>query len=196
MRASVIANRDYRIAKIDDRLYGAFLEHLGRAIYTGIYEPDHKSADANGMRKDVIDLVRELKVPIVRYPGGNFVSAYNWEDGVGPRENRPTRLDLAWHTSESNQVGVHEFAEWCKSANTEMMLAINLGSRGLDHARNFVEYVNGPTGSAWGDLRKSHGRAEPFGVKHWCLGNEMDGPWQVGHKTADEFTSVHVILPC
>src|SRR5271169_1542076 len=187
MRASVIANRDYRIATIDHRLYGAFLEHLGRAIYTGIYEPDHKSADADGMRGDVADLVRALKVPIVRYPGGNFVSAYNWEDGVGPREQRPTRLDLAWHTSESNQVGVHEFAEWCKSANTEMMLAINLGSRGLDHARNFVEYVNGPAGSAWGDLRKSHGRAEPFGVKHWCLGNEMDGPWQVGHKTADEY---------
>ena len=187
MRASVIANRDYRIAKIDDRLYGAFLEHLGRAIYTGIYEPSHPSADANGMRKDVIELVRELKVPIVRYPGGNFVSAYNWEDGVGPREDRPTRLDLAWHTSESNAVGVHEFAQWCESARTEMMLAINLGSRGLDQARNFVEYVNGPTGSAWGDLRKSHGRAEPFGVKHWCLGNEMDGPWQVGHKTADEY---------
>ena len=116
MRASVIANRDYRIAKIDDRLYGAFLEHLGRAIYTGIYEPGHPSADANGMRKDVIELVRELKVPIVRYPGGNFVSAYNWEDGIGPREDRPTRLDLAWHTSESNAVGVHEFAQWCESA--------------------------------------------------------------------------------
>ena len=139
------------------------------------------------MRKDVIGLIRELKVPIVRYPGGNFVSAYNWEDGVGPREKRPTRLDLAWHTSESNQVGMHEFAQWCQSVGTEMMLAINLGSRGLDHARNFVEYVNGPMGSAWGDLRKSHGRAEPFGVKHWCLGNEMDGPWQVGHKTADEY---------
>ena len=120
----------------------------------------------------------------MRYPGGNFVSAYNWEDGVGPREKRPTRLDLAWHTSESNAVGVHEFAAWCDSAGTEMMLAINLGSRGLDEARNFVEYVNGPTGSYWGDLRKANGRAEPFGVKHWCLGNEMDGPWQVGHKTA------------
>ena len=163
MRASVTANRDYGIAKIDDRLYGAFLEHLGRAIYTGVYEPGHPQADANGMRKDVIGLVRELKVPIVRYPGGNFVSAYNWEDGVGPREKRPTRLDLAWHTSESNAVGVHEFAQWCEAAGTEMMLAINLGSRGLDQARNFVEYVNGPTGSAWGDLRKKHGRAEPFG---------------------------------
>ena len=187
MKASVTANRDYPIAAIDDRLYGAFLEHLGRAVYTGIYEPGHPTADANGMRRDVIDLVRELDVPIVRYPGGNFVSAYNWEDGVGPREKRPTRLDLAWHTSESNAVGVHEFAEWCEAVGTEMMLAINLGSRGLDEARNFVEYVNGPTGNYWGDLRKANGRAEPFGVKYWCLGNEMDGPWQVGHKTAHEY---------
>ena len=187
MKASVTAHREYTISKIDDRVYGAFLEHLGRAIYTGIYEPDHPSADANGMRGDVAELVRDLKVPIVRYPGGNFVSAYNWEDGVGPREQRPTRLDLAWHTSDSNAVGVHEFADWCRSVDAEMMLAINLGSRGLDEARKFVEYVNGPTGSYWGDLRKMNGRAQPFGVKHWCLGNEMDGPWQIGHKTAHEY---------
>ena len=187
MKATATAHRDYSIATIDDRLYGAFLEHLGRAVYTGIYEPGHPTADANGMRRDVIDLVRELDVPIVRYPGGNFVSAYNWEDGVGPREKRPTRLDLAWHTSESNAVGVHEFAQWCEAANTEMMLAINLGSRGLDEARNFVEYVNGPTGSYWGDKRKANGRSEPFGVRHWCLGNEMDGPWQIGHKTPHEY---------
>ena len=187
MKASVTAHRDYRISTIDDRIYGAFLEHLGRAIYTGIYEPGHSTADASGMRGDVAALVRDLKIPVVRYPGGNFVSAYNWEDGIGPRETRPTRLDLAWHTSKSNAVGVHEFADWCRTVDTQMMLAINLGSRGLDEARNFVEYVNGPTGSHWGDLRKKNGRAEPFGVKHWCLGNEMDGPWQVGHKTAHEY---------
>jgi len=187
MKATVTAHRDYRIATIDDRIYGAFLEHLGRAIYGGIYEPGHPTANADGMRGDVIDLVKALNIPIVRYPGGNFVSAYNWEDGVGPRDKRPTRLDLAWHTSDSNAVGVHEFADWCASVGSEMMLAINLGSRGLDEARNLVEYVNGPTGSHWGDLRKANGRAEPFGVKHWCLGNEMDGPWQVGHKTAVEY---------
>jgi alpha-N-arabinofuranosidase len=135
----------------------------------------------------VVQLVRDLNIPMVRYPGGNFVSAYNWEDGIGPKEKRPTRLDLAWHTSESNHVGIHEFAAWCDTVGTEMMLAINLGSRGLDEARNFVEYVNGPTGSYWGDLRKSNGRTEPWDVKLWCLGNEMDGPWQVGHKTADEY---------
>ena len=187
MKASVTAHRDYRIAKIDDRAVRRFLEHLGRAIYSGIYEPDHPTPTPTECAATSIDLVRELKVPIVRYPGGNFVSAYNWEDGVGPREKRPTRLDLAWHTSESNAVGVHEFAEWCDAVGAEMMLAINLGSRGLDEARNFVEYVNGPTGSYWGDLRKANGRAEPFGVRHWCLGNEMDGPWQVGHKTAHEY---------
>ncbi|MEP7239350.1 MAG: alpha-N-arabinofuranosidase [Devosia sp.] len=187
MRATVTAHKDYTISAIDDRLYGAFLEHLGRAIYTGIYEPGHPTADANGMRGDVAGLVRDLNVPMVRYPGGNFVSAYNWEDGIGPRASRPTRLDLAWHTSEDNAVGVHEFADWCKTVGTEMMLAINLGSRGLDHARNYVEYVNGPTGSYWGDLRKKNGQADPWNVNLWCLGNEMDGPWQVGHKTADEY---------
>ena len=187
MKAAVTAHKDYTISTIDDRIYSAFLEHLGRAIYTGIYEPGHPTADRNGMRGDVADLVRDLKIPFVRYPGGNFVSAYNWEDGVGPRENRPTRLDLAWHTSDNNAVGVHEFSDWCDTVGTQMMLAINLGSRGLDEARNFVEYVNGPLGSYWGDLRKSHGRADPFNCRLWCLGNEMDGPWQVGHKTADEY---------
>ena len=187
MRATVTAHKDYTIAKIDDRVYGAFLEHLGRAIYTGIYEPGHKTADKNGMRGDVAKLVRDINIPCVRYPGGNFVSAYNWEDGIGPRDQRPTRLDLAWHTSESNAVGIHEFADWCDTVGTQMMLAINLGSRGLDQARNFVEYVNGPTGSYWGDLRKKNGRKDPWDVKLWCLGNEMDGPWQVGHKTAEEY---------
>ena len=187
MRATITAHKDFTIAEIDNRLYGAFLEHLGRAIYTGIYEPGHPTADANGMRGDVIDMVKELNVPIVRYPGGNFVSAYNWEDGVGPKDQRPTRLDLAWHTSESNEVGIHEFADWADSVGTEMMLALNLGSRGLDEARSFVEYVNHPGGSYWSDLRKKNGRAEPWNVKLWALGNEMDGPWQVGHKSAAEY---------
>ncbi|EPX87763.1 Alpha-L-arabinofuranosidase [Rubellimicrobium thermophilum DSM 16684] len=187
MKATVTAHRDFTIAAIDERIYSAFLEHLGRAVYTGIHEPDHPTADANGMRGDVAELVRELDIPFVRYPGGNFVSAYNWEDGIGPVEQRPVRLDLAWHTSESNRVGIHEFMAWCDTVNTRPMLAINLGSRGLDQARNFVEYVNGPLGSYWGDLRKKNGRAEPWNCRLWCLGNEMDGPWQIGHKTAEEY---------
>ena len=187
MKAQVTAHKNFTIAKIDERIYSAFLEHLGRAIYTGIYEPGHPTADENGMRGDVAELVRDLKIPFVRYPGGNFVSAYNWEDGIGPKDQRPVRLDLAWHTSDANQVGVHEFSQWCDTVGTQMMLAINLGSRGLDEARNFVEYVNGPVGSHWGDLRAKNGRTEPFDCRLWCLGNEMDGPWQVGHKTADEY---------
>ena len=187
MRARVTAHKDYIISKIDPRLYGSFVEHLGRAVYTGIYEPDHPTADEDGFRQDVIDLVRELDVPVVRYPGGNFVSAYNWEDGIGPRDQRPVRLDLAWHTSESNQIGIHEFADWAAKTETEMMLAVNLGSRGLDEARAFLEYVNHPGGSYWSDLRRKNGREEPWNVKLWCLGNEMDGPWQIGQKTAAEY---------
>ncbi len=187
MKAKVTAHAAYTVADIDRRLYGSFLEHLGRAVYTGIYEPDHPTADTSGMRQDVMDLVRALDTPVCRYPGGNFVSAYNWEDGIGPQENRPRRLDLAWRTTESNRVGIHEFADWAEKANTEMMLAINLGSRGLDEARNFVEYVNHPGGSAWSDLRAKNGRKEPWNCRLWCLGNEMDGPWQVGHKTAAEY---------
>jgi alpha-L-arabinofuranosidase len=187
VKARVTAHRDYTISRIDDRLYGAFLEHLGRAIYTGIYEPDHPTADENGFRGDVLELVRDLNMPVVRYPGGNFVSAYNWEDGIGAREDRPVRLDLAWHTSESNHVGIHEFADWCDAARTKMMLAVNLGSRGLDAARNFLEYCNHPGGSYWSDLRAKNGRKDPWDVKLWCLGNEMDGPWQIGHKDAHEY---------
>ena len=187
MKATVTAHSKFTISKIDDRVYGAFLEHLGRAVYTGIYEPGHATADENGMRGDVASLVKDLDIPMVRYPGGNFVSAYNWEDGIGPKEDRPVRLDLAWHTSDSNQVGIHEFADWCETVGTEMMLAVNLGSRDLDAARNFVEYVNHPGGSYWSDLRIANGRAEPWNTKLWCLGNEMDGPWQVGHKSAEEY---------
>ncbi|MCV9997090.1 alpha-N-arabinofuranosidase [Pararhizobium sp. YC-54] len=187
MRAVGTVHSGYVIGTIDPRLYGSFVEHLGRAVYSGIYEPEHPTADKNGMRQDVIDLVREADVPIVRYPGGNFVSAYNWEDGIGPREQRPVRLDLAWHSSESNHVGIHEFADWAQAANTDMMLAVNLGSRGLDSARAFLEYVNHPGGSYWSDLRRKNGREEPWNVKMWCLGNEMDGPWQIGQKTAEEY---------
>jgi alpha-N-arabinofuranosidase len=187
MRARVTASAAYTVADIDKRLYGSFLEHLGRAVYTGIYEPGHPQADAEGMRKDVIELVRALDTPVCRYPGGNFVSAYNWEDGIGPKADRPKRLDLAWRTTEANQVGIHEFADWAAKAGTEMMLAVNLGSRGLDEARAFVEYVNHPGGSYWSDLRARNGRKDPWNCRLWCLGNEMDGPWQVGHKTAAEY---------
>lgn len=187
MRVSAAIHRAFEISEIDDRLYAAFIEHMGRAIYSGIYEPGHPETDANGFRRDVARLVRDLKIPAIRYPGGNFVSAYNWEDGIGPREDRPTRLDLAWRSKESNQVGINEFATWANELGIDMMLAVNLGSRGIPDARNFAEYVNHPSGTYWSDLRRSHGVEQPYNVRMWCLGNEMDGPWQIGHKKAGEY---------
>ncbi len=186
-RASLILDKDYEIGKVDPRIYGSFIEHLGRAVYGGIYEPGHKSADELGFREDVLELVKELDVPIIRYPGGNFVSAFNWEDSVGPRDQRPKRLDLAWYTTETNEVGMHEFSDWLTKANSSMMYAINLGTRGVDDARNVVEYANHLEGSYYSDLRIKNGAKDPFGIKVWCLGNEMDGEWQMGHKTARDY---------
>ncbi|HEX2998676.1 MAG TPA: alpha-N-arabinofuranosidase [Armatimonadota bacterium] len=188
--ARVILDKEYRIGAIDPRLYGGFADHIGRHIYGGRYEPGHPMADAEGFRGDVMELVRELNMPVMRYPGGNFVSGYRWEDGVGPRGQRPRRLDLAWNSTETNQFGTNEFMDWCRKVNTKPMLAVNLGTRGPDAARNLVEYCNHPSGSYWSDLRRAHGYEKPHGVKLWCLGNEMDGPWQMGHKTATEYGRV------
>ncbi len=185
--AAVSVRLGNEISKIDDRIYGSFIEHLGRAVYDGIYQPGNPNSDEDGFRKDVIELVKKLNVPIVRYPGGNFVSGYNWEDGVGPKENRPVKLDLAWFTTETNEFGMQEFDKWLEKVGSEMMMAVNLGTRGPDEARNLLEYANFPGGTYWSDLRRSHGKEKPYGIHTWCLGNEMDGPWQMGHKTAYEY---------
>lgn len=160
---------------------------MGRAVYNGIYEPGHPLADEQGFRKDVMDMVRELKMPIVRYPGGNFVSGYDWEDGVGPLESRKKRLELAWRSLETNEIGINEFAAWAKKVDTEVMMAVNLGTRGIAEAANLLEYCNHPGGTYYSDMRISHGYKDPYKIKTWCLGNEMDGPWQIGHKTAHEY---------
>jgi len=187
MKAKLTLHREFSIGETDRRLFGSFIEHLGRAVYSGIYEPGHPQADGSGFRNDVASLVKELNVSVIRYPGGNFVSGYNWEDGVGPVQQRPVRLDLAWGTKESNRFGTNEFAAWAKKVNAEVMMAVNLGTRGAEAARNLVEYCNFPGGTYYGDLRKSHGVKEPHNIKLWCLGNEMDGPWQICHRTADEY---------
>ena len=187
MKATVRADKNQVLDTIDKRIYGSFIEHLGRAVYEGIYEPDHPTANEDGFRQDVIDVINELNVPLVRYPGGNFVSGYNWEDGIGPKSERPKRLDLAWKSVETNEVGLHEFMDWAKLANTEVNMAVNLGTRGIDAATNLLEYCNHPGGTYWSDLRKENGQEEPYEIKTWCLGNEMDGPWQIGAKTADEY---------
>jgi alpha-N-arabinofuranosidase len=178
---------DAVIGTTDRRLFGAFVEHLGRCVYGGIFEPGHPDADGHGFRRDVLALVRELAPTIMRYPGGNFVSGYNWEDGVGPVEQRPRRLDLAWMSTETNRFGTNEFIDWCRLAGIEPMLAVNLGTRGADAARSLVEYCNHSDSTALSDLRRAHGWQQPHGVKFWCLGNEMDGPGQMEAKTAQEY---------
>ena len=187
LKAKMIIDKSFRIAEVDKRIYGSFIEHLGRAVYGGIYEPSHPLANESGFRSDVKELVKELDVPIIRYPGGNFVSGYNWEDGVGPVADRPKRLELAWRTVEPNEIGTNEFFQWTREVGSEVMMAVNLGTRGIDAARNLVEYCNHPGGSYWSDLRRSHGVEQPHKIKTWCLGNEMDGPWQIGHKTMHEY---------
>ncbi|MGO4936068.1 arabinosylfuranosidase ArfA [Fundicoccus sp. Sow4_H7] len=187
MKASMQISKNFQISKIDDRLYGSFIEHMGRAVYEGIYEPDHPTADEKGFRNDVKELIQELNIPLIRYPGGNFLSGYNWEDGIGPREERPKRLDLAWKTIETNEVGLHEFFDWSQEANAEINMAVNLGTRGVDDARRLVEYCNFPSGTELSDLRRQNGHEEPFAIKTWCLGNEMDGPWQIGQKSAVDY---------
>ena len=187
VEATVRLRPGAEIGATDPRLFGAFVEHLGRCVYGGIYEPGHPTADERGFRRDVLALVRELAPTIMRYPGGNFVSGYDWEDGVGPVENRPRRLDLAWMSTETNQFGTNEFIDWCRLARIEPMLAVNLGTRDGDAARRYLEYCNHPGGTALSDLRKAHGWPLPHAVKLWCLGNEMDGPWQMRAKTAEEY---------
>ena len=186
-RARIVIDRDFTAGEVPRRIFGSFVEHMGRCVYTGVFEPDHADADEDGFRTDVLALTREMGVSVVRYPGGNFVSGYNWEDGVGPVADRPHRLDGAWHTVESNAFGLHEFMAWARKAEVEPMEAINLGTRGVNEARELVEYANHPGGSALSDLRIKNGAADPFGIKLWCLGNELDGPWQIGHKTAEEY---------
>ncbi len=175
------------IAPIERNLFGSFLEHLGRAIYEGIYDPGSKLSDSNGFRKDVMEEIRGLGVPIIRYPGGNFVSGYNWLDGIGPKQDRPRVLDKAWNSINTNQFGTDEFMMWCKAVGTQPLMGLNLGTGTAEQAAALVEYCNVEKGTRWSDLRRKNGTAEPYKVKHWCLGNEMDGPWQIGHMTAAEY---------
>ncbi|MDO4491730.1 MAG: alpha-N-arabinofuranosidase [Lachnospiraceae bacterium] len=190
MKTTIRISEQNKIGEVDKRVFGSFVEHLGRAVYGGIYETGHASADDQGFRQDVMELIRELQVPIVRYPGGNFVSGYNWEDGIGDKSRRPRKMELAWQSVETNQVGIDEFQEWAKRCNTEVMLAVNLGTRGPEAARNLVEYCNLETDTYYANLRRENGFEKPFGVKLWCLGNEMDGPWQICSKTAYEYGRV------
>jgi len=178
------------IGTVDRNIFGSFLEHLGRAIYEGIYEPGSKLADANGFRTDVANEIKTMGVPIVRYPGGNFVSGYHWLDGVGPKEKRPRMVEKAWNSIETNQFGLNEFMAWCKTAGTAPLMGMNFGTGTAEQAAALLEYCNAERGTKWSDLRREHGAEKPYNVKHWCLGNEMDGPWQIGHMTATQYGQI------
>lgn len=187
MKSSAIFSRDFVVGQAQEGLFGSFLEHGGRAIYGGVYDPDSPQTDPDGMRQDVAGQVRELGVSLVRYPGGNFVSQYDWKDTIGPKDKRPVRTELAWQSLESNQFGLDEFMTWCKAAGVEPMITLNLATRGVQDARDILEYCNFPGGTYWSEQRRANGADKPYGVRYWCLGNEMDGDWQVGQKTADEY---------
>lgn len=186
-KAKSIVSKDFIIGKTDDRLFGSFVEHMGSVVYNGIYEPDHDTADEDGFRQDVLGLVKELDLSVVRYPGGNFTSGYNWEDGIGPKEERPVKLDLAWRQLEPNAFGLDEFMRWTRKVGADAIMTVNLGTRGIDDARNLIEYCNFPQGGKYSDLRRSHGVEQPYAIRTWCLGNELDGEWQIARKTADEY---------
>lgn len=184
---TITLHTGFQIGQVDPRIFGGFLEHMGRAVYEGVYHPDCAHADADGFRTDVLAALERLDYTVMRYPGGNFVSGYHWLDGVGPREQRPTVRELAWQSIEPNQIGTDEYIQLCRKMNWTPMLTVNLGTGSPEEARNWVEYCNSPTGTQYADMRAANGSAQPHEVKLWCLGNEMDGPWQLGHVPADQY---------
>jgi alpha-N-arabinofuranosidase len=187
LTARVVLDNERTIGTISPLLFGGFAEHMGRCVYGGLYDPGSPQADERGFRRDVQEALREMRISILRYPGGNMLSGYDWRDGVGPREQRPRRRELAWQSIETNQFGTNEFIDYCRATNIQPMLGVNLGTGTIADAAALVEYCNAPVGTRFADLRATHGYAEPHGVQYWCVGNEMDGPWQIGHLEADEY---------
>lgn len=186
-KAKMIVSKDFKIGRTNDRLFGSFVEHMGSVVYNGIYEPGHTTADEDGFRQDVLELVKALDLSVIRYPGGNFSSGYNWEDGIGPKEQRIPKTDIAWRAIEPNSFGLNEFMKWVGIVGAEAIMTVNLGTRGIEEARDMIEYCNFSGGTYWSDLRKSHGIETPHHIKTWCLGNELDGEWQIARKTADNY---------
>jgi alpha-N-arabinofuranosidase len=184
---TITLHTGFQIGQVDPRIFGGFLEHMGRAVYQGVYDPDSATADADGLRTDVLDALRRLNMTTMRYPGGNFASGYHWMDGVGPLEGRPSVKELAWHSTEPNHFGTDEYIQLCRKMDWTPMITVNLGTGSPEEARNWVEYCNAPAGTKYADKRVANGSPEPYGVKLWCLGNEMDGPWQLGHVPADQY---------
>ena len=186
-QTTLYAHTRFQIAPVDPRIFGGFLEHIGRAVYEGVYEPDSSHADEDGLRKDVLDALERQSMSVMRYPGGNFASGYHWMDGVGPNKLRPTVRELAWQSIEPNAFGTDDFIRLCRNMNWQPMLTVNLGTGSPEEARNWVEYCNCPAGTSYADIRVGNGEDMPYDVDLWCLGNEMDGHWQLGHVPADQY---------
>lgn len=186
-KATIYLDTNRVISAISPLLFSGFAEHMGRCIYEGVYDPASPHADEDGLRKDVLASLREINYRSIRYPGGNFLSGYRWEDGIGPKDQRPRRRELAWQSTETNQFGTDEFMNFCRKINTEPMMGVNMGTGSIQDAANLVEYCNAPVGTLYADKRAANGHADPYGVKYWCIGNEMDGPWQIGHLGAREY---------
>jgi alpha-N-arabinofuranosidase len=186
-KAKLKLDKDFPIAPVDKRIFGTFIESIGDIVYGDIYNPEHPTADEQGLRKDVLKQMQELKTTVIRYPGGNLVSGYHWMDGIGPKEERPVRYEKAWGKIESNQMGIDEYTDWVKKIASDTMLAVNLGTGTAEEASYEIEYTNMEGGTYYSDLRKKYGHEKPHNIKMWCLGNEMDGTWQIGEKTAEEY---------
>ena len=185
--ARIKIDLDRKVGKLDRRVFGGFIEHLGRCIYGGVFDEGSSLSDDLGFRQDVLEAAEKLRIPILRWPGGNFVSGYHWTDGIGPREERPRKMELAWHTEESNRFGTDEFIEYCRVMGTEPYICVNMGTGTMDEAAAWVEYCNGTGGTYWANLRRENGNEEPYNVKYWALGNEMYGPWQIGALSAEDY---------
>ncbi len=185
--AQIKIDTDRKLGSVDRRIFGSFIEHLGRCIYGGVFEPGSKLADENGFRRDVLEAARGLRIPLLRWPGGNFVSGYHWTDGIGPPEKRPRRSELAWHAEESNLFGTDEFIRYCRALGTEPYICVNMGSGTMDEAQAWVEYCNGTGNTYWANMRRANGSDEPYNVKLWGLGNELYGSWQIGSTNAEDY---------
>lgn len=186
-KTTINLHTKFQIGCVDSRIFGGFLEHMGRAVYQGVYDPDSQYADKDGFRSDTLNALGRLNMTVMRYPGGNFASGYHWQDGVGPKNRRPVIRELAWQSTEPNFIGTDEFIQLSRQMNWEPMFTVNMGTGTPEEARNWVEYCNSPTGTKYANMRVTNGYADPYKIALWCLGNEMDGPWQLGHVPADQY---------
>jgi len=187
VKAKISVDLERTLGSIDDRVYGTFAEHIGRVIYGGLYDPESDVADADGLRTDVIEAVREMGSTIIRWPGGNFASGYHWRDGIGPKDQRPGRHDLAWDVFDPNTFGTEEFLAFCRKAGAAPYLNFNASTGDFDEAQGWIEYCNGRHPVPEVLARQAGPHPDPHDVKLWGIGNENYGWWQHAHASAESY---------